>query len=520
MFTSLTLRYTTNSDRTSASPIGRAPDDILHEIFLCCLPIHSWRITLTPLEAPVLLSHVCHRWRQVSLASPALWKRLRWDIQRIHVTRGNLETLVCAAARAKLASRTLQLLIRTRPWIEDTEKSDPFTPIPDIAKALLIPPVAALTRLALRGVPIAQIHSLPTGSFPSLVDLVLHFEADFYRFPWDEKGPLKAFSDAFALRRLGLGASLATDYRRGRHIASNLILPMDQLTHILDFDDPEELSTLSFYLPQTHNLRYLFVELHEAGVGLESYLNWRNATVRPLTVPKLETLSINFWACGEGEIIYPVLLDAFEFPNLKALRLQGAALDFTDEQFWTLPLVDRFLAKLSHLQDLTYLSLCPSSVTPITLRGILLATPNITTLDMHVYEDISQGLTTLAWWSNSGTLLPKLKTLVLELDDSFDDDDDEREIIDPNALDAFLRLRMCGANDAPTSFRQFVVYSAYREEMDDEVPFVRVALAYVSVMGLAFERRLVEERGRKQSYLWVERDPELRDWPELAEAPS
>lgn len=54
------------------SPIRRLPDDILQEIFLLCLPEGHFP-TLDPLQAPLLLTHICRRWRHAANDTRRLW---------------------------------------------------------------------------------------------------------------------------------------------------------------------------------------------------------------------------------------------------------------------------------------------------------------------------------------------------------------------------------------------------------------------------------------------------------------
>ncbi|KAF8903869.1 hypothetical protein CPB84DRAFT_1773585 [Gymnopilus junonius] len=75
------------------SPIRRLPDDALHEIFYHCLSTHRNPI-ISSSEAPVLLTHVCRKWRAIALSSPRLWSQL-------HITFSD-------AYRANLRPRDLE----------------------------------------------------------------------------------------------------------------------------------------------------------------------------------------------------------------------------------------------------------------------------------------------------------------------------------------------------------------------------------------------------------------------------
>ncbi|KAG2137424.1 uncharacterized protein EDB93DRAFT_1106622 [Suillus bovinus] len=62
-----------------SSAIWRLPTEILTEIFLYCMPEYESR---TPSQhlAPVLLTRVCKRWRDIALDMPNLWCRLRLEV--------------------------------------------------------------------------------------------------------------------------------------------------------------------------------------------------------------------------------------------------------------------------------------------------------------------------------------------------------------------------------------------------------------------------------------------------------
>lgn len=371
-----------------------------------------------------------------------------------------------------------------------------------------------LTKLLLRGVPISHIHDLASDSFPSLVLLALYLEGqDLEGFPWAAKGPIRAFSNAPGLRRVALGSSLDDDYQRKTYVSPNILLPWEQLTHILDLASPNHgRHSISDYIRKSQNLRFLVAELHYRDVGVEGWEHWRGRSVDPTMLDNLESLTINYWGAGGDDIGYPAFVDSLQFPNLKSLRLDGAEFCLTDPLFWTEVLINQFIARLSSLHHLTYLSLCATTIDPVSFRRILSATPNITTLDAQIFENYRFFFEAISW-NPADMLLPKLETLVLELDDSEARSDGEGETINPDIFEGFLESRL--RND--TLFRKIVVYSSQHSYMDGDIAFVAVAQKYAS-RGLVLERRCVTvERDRKAGFEWLERDPDLQDWPELAE---
>ncbi|KAG1874366.1 hypothetical protein F4604DRAFT_740614 [Suillus subluteus] len=72
------IMHSNISHRGFSSPIWRLPTEILAQIFLYCIPEDgNW--TPAPYLAPVLLTTVCRRWREVAVDMPSLWHRLRLE---------------------------------------------------------------------------------------------------------------------------------------------------------------------------------------------------------------------------------------------------------------------------------------------------------------------------------------------------------------------------------------------------------------------------------------------------------
>ncbi|KAG1771868.1 hypothetical protein EV702DRAFT_633086 [Suillus placidus] len=68
-----------NSYREFSSAFWRLPTEILAQIFLYCIPeTEHW--TPAPYLAPMLLTTVCQRWREVAVDMPDLWRRLRLEV--------------------------------------------------------------------------------------------------------------------------------------------------------------------------------------------------------------------------------------------------------------------------------------------------------------------------------------------------------------------------------------------------------------------------------------------------------
>ncbi|KAJ6456441.1 hypothetical protein C8R45DRAFT_943645 [Mycena sanguinolenta] len=58
-------------------PVLTIPNEITSEIFIHSIPVYPDAPPLTGFAAPTILTHVCHHWREVALATPALWRAIQ-----------------------------------------------------------------------------------------------------------------------------------------------------------------------------------------------------------------------------------------------------------------------------------------------------------------------------------------------------------------------------------------------------------------------------------------------------------
>ncbi|EPQ51423.1 hypothetical protein GLOTRDRAFT_25420, partial [Gloeophyllum trabeum ATCC 11539] len=54
------------------SPIRKLPDELLSEVFFRCLPDDEYVLPRVK-SSPFLVCAVCHKWRDIALATPRLW---------------------------------------------------------------------------------------------------------------------------------------------------------------------------------------------------------------------------------------------------------------------------------------------------------------------------------------------------------------------------------------------------------------------------------------------------------------
>ncbi|KAG1849702.1 hypothetical protein DFJ58DRAFT_888842 [Suillus subalutaceus] len=72
----LGLEISNTSHTSLPSLISRLPTEILSEIFLYCLP-EDEHLVYASRQAPMLLTKICRRWREIAVGFPRLWCRLQ-----------------------------------------------------------------------------------------------------------------------------------------------------------------------------------------------------------------------------------------------------------------------------------------------------------------------------------------------------------------------------------------------------------------------------------------------------------
>ncbi|KAJ7501043.1 hypothetical protein B0H11DRAFT_753727 [Mycena galericulata] len=291
------------------SPIRRIPAEILAEIFLHCRNNSSCAATyaLTDTrEAPLLLGHVCSRWRMVSYGTPRLW-----DIVGLPTT-SVLETPTEAYIRTLLQrSRTLPLQISV------------FIPSPEYA------PYAHLYRSRRALYILWDFHDrmqnitldLPAGvteldTLPRRQSLSILTSADITMTGWDIDSSVTRFLDLFEDAPLLRSLKLEADEPSPSDI-STCKFPWVQLTSMY-IDVPINALTARDILAQcTHLVTCRFRNVEPAE---------DDELVRPITLPFLQTLELILGTgYHEGDIHEGPsvsFIRTFTLPRLNALKLE------------------------------------------------------------------------------------------------------------------------------------------------------------------------------------------------------
>lgn len=465
------------------SPIRRVPDDVLREIFLDCLPpeMERYLFVTSASHAPMLLTHVCRRWRRVSTSYSLLW---RWVSVSLNAIGGTgIDVLTEVIARAKLCPLKLQVLhwyFRLHPH------SQPFSFSEFLNRGRAS---HFLTSLVLSEVPLNCIRTIPSSSLPSLESLVLHLHVN--EVYGDLTRPITAFQDCPALQRVAVNKCFTS---------TELSLPWNQLTHFINTNDvADATASLTDCFTSGAKLQYLSSTIPE-----DDFIEVDSHSLQQISMNALQTLSID---CHYEFKQLPGFFVALEFPNIRRFRLCCRAIGLEDHP-WTPSQVQAFLSKLRSLKNLEYLSFTSSSVvSENTMRQLFDAVSQITALDVHMYN-YNRLLQTLTLGPDASThLLPQLRTLILE---AWQLEDAVR--INKDILSGFLQSRL----GISKCLEKVIIYSGYPEVSSDEKMLMQCLQKYVHD-GLVVERRIAR-RSITYRCTWMARDSELQDWPEVHRA--
>ncbi|KAJ7238528.1 hypothetical protein B0H12DRAFT_93216 [Mycena haematopus] len=77
-------------------PVLTLPNEITSQIFIHFLPIYPAAPPLAGRASPTFLTHICHHWREVALATPALWRAIKF-VDDFHGIRREQFRHICDA---------------------------------------------------------------------------------------------------------------------------------------------------------------------------------------------------------------------------------------------------------------------------------------------------------------------------------------------------------------------------------------------------------------------------------------
>ncbi|KAJ2916697.1 hypothetical protein MD484_g3674, partial [Candolleomyces efflorescens] len=486
-------------------PSAQVPEEIWREIFRLCANSRTGPATFNPLEAPVLLTHVCTQWRLIAHDEGKLWTSLRTHYPYPKPDEWHVQQLLDWLHRAKHEKVSLHL----EQTYGDSEVSALFQV--DAPVERFMPQVAEiannLTNLVLIEISEAELASLPPDSFPNLESLVIPTKY------WDHS-QIVAFSEAPALRRVALGPQIADP--------GFIPLPWHQLTHLLEFE--ETFKRTWECLTQMTNIRYLAMMPPRP-----AKIRWEWPGQRAV-INSLESLTVTLW----DNYLYHgfqargiSFLNRFTFPNLKNLRLiLSSELSLSTPLYWGV--TQQFLEILCGYKMLEYFSLSCAYLNGMEILFEVI--PTVRVLDVHLRnqdpEDLSalfEALTIV----NDGPLqqhpLPHLRKFIVDLStknlcrshrlDAAEPTRSETIIL---SLRNFLTSRLTEAG----AIGEVFAIAIYGTDATLIQPYVSTLDDLVEA-GLELEVNIlpydIERQECHCSRWWMYRDPELKDWKEVLE---
>ncbi|KAF7360573.1 F-box domain-containing protein [Mycena venus] len=257
-------------------PVLTLPNELVSEIFIYFLPIYPVCPPLTGILSPICLTHICRKWRDIGLATPALWRAM--SLSGNHNTFDWLEMWLGRSGCCPLSIR-----------MDEWEDGD----IPLVSELIA---VVLLHRARLEHLQIRLFGPLP--AIETRLPLLSHLDLEFDNFPNGPIGITFHEDDVPLLRTVTLDV-----------IASrNVVLPWAQLTSLtlrqVDIDSCVPI------LRKATNLVYCQLDLE--------YDDEESHQCPDIILPKLQTL-----CCNDEDYSGPTstYLYAFVVPALRSLHV-------------------------------------------------------------------------------------------------------------------------------------------------------------------------------------------------------
>ncbi|KAJ6504207.1 hypothetical protein C8R47DRAFT_1210291 [Mycena vitilis] len=291
--------------------LGRAfdslPTEITSEIFIHFLPVYPDCPPLTGPRSPILLTHICHKWRDIALATPALWRAISFstttDFWRA-TPNSTCTTIIPFTLRLEIfnlwLSRSghcpLSIEVDMRPKdprLRNVVQQDPEAFAPPTAKVAQFVAAAALHSARWEYLELC----ISTDVFPIIeTPMPLLRSLTLFLNDYPRAHEISSFHTLPLLRTLVLHLD--------NYLTPSFDLPWAQLTSLtLNSALPSDCSS---FLQQTPNLVHCELQVVDDGFG------------RPpdVTLPRLESLTF----CENFEDPVAWYLDTLIVPALRSLR--------------------------------------------------------------------------------------------------------------------------------------------------------------------------------------------------------
>lgn len=409
------------------------PDELLSRIFIECIPTKGATVSLEASvhEAPMLLSHVCSRWRSVAFSTPQLWNRLIATIGPAPPPHSShSRTLISLVQEWFHRAKTLPLSLRFASHLNyfHCSPDDPILAESDVPHSLLCALSSRLTYLDLAlGWTPKYLELLSHESqglpFPLLESLILRgtdFLQDESLSEWGHDGqkPLTTFQDAKRLCRVAMYYPIF-----GNNLG-NVLFPWEQLTH---------------FIVSERIQHGVLEDLFRRCTFLQQCVLTLAAT--PNSVPAREVKTVHHHlidlTIAMDNALNPSILRNFELPALKSLRLGPLIiaeehweervhllphfstiqrLSFLDGLDWrkTLKCV-RIAELLRYAENVERLELCPGIWYPDILEALTVTTPAPAPIISPPSESAPTPAPTPTIPASLPPLLPKLRIFSVDL---------------------------------------------------------------------------------------------------------
>ncbi|KAG1747955.1 uncharacterized protein EDB91DRAFT_51716 [Suillus paluster] len=287
-----------NLHKRLVSTLWRLPTEVLSQIFHHCLPtIPAFNEIQLPsqLEAPVMLTAVCRRWREVAVDTPSLWCKIHVPI----VSRDHWEGQAFCCHSWLKRSRGLPLSLSLKCDADDSTK----------LRGLLQPYVDQISSLHI------HIHTFRDADEPDVLleDLTALQDLTIVVEDRDLVYDMQSIDEDFSQSISQLPFTLRSLRIIGLYLDLDVISSVNPVwAHLTDVEieihEPSDFPHLLQLGPNISSLK-VYVESDEAGV------------FEPFTHTKLQSLRIGFGHSARN--ILSRLLNVLTLPNLRILQVNG-----------------------------------------------------------------------------------------------------------------------------------------------------------------------------------------------------
>ncbi|KAJ6532274.1 hypothetical protein DFH09DRAFT_1370338 [Mycena vulgaris] len=274
----------------AAYPVLTLPNEIVSEIFIHFLPLYPKPPPLIGLLSPALLCEICHKWRNIGLTTPALWRAVGLSLDNI-------------------TGRLAQQLSLLETYLKRSSASPFSFQLESILPSLAVPFLRTMSshwdrceHLAL-----SLARDFPRGLKGPFPNLAIASFGD-NNFP-NPANLIAAFDVAPLLRKLALR------FNHGHHLE---LLPWSKLTMmIFDWIVPQHCIYILSRTPYLVYCRFKHIVL----VGAETTKG--NTRLNDITLPHLETFVITH---SSYEAPQSSFLDRLKLPALRSLHVSEGLL--------------------------------------------------------------------------------------------------------------------------------------------------------------------------------------------------